>query len=301
MSHLDQRLAALSPEQRALLALRLRRKRDNGADAAAASIPVYSESRFEPFPLTDLQKAYWLGRTDAFALGGIASRAYLEVEVPALDVSRLEQAWNALVRRHDMLRVVIGEDGQQRVLSEVPDYQIMVHDLRAVPPTEHADRLETIHQAMLRSLRDAGEWPLFDIQASLLPNGTGRLHMVQDVLNADGGSAAILFRELGQLYRDPGSELPPVDLTFRDYVMNEREREARPEFERARTYWMNRLAEFPPAPDLPLARPPAAVGAPRFRRESATLGETFRRGCGARRHASAFRPPRCSSARTLKF
>jgi amino acid adenylation domain-containing protein len=269
--HLDQRLAALSPEQRAQLALRLRRKAEDRIEAAAPTIPVHSESRYEPFPLTDLQQAYWLGRTDAFALGDIASRAYLELEVPAMDVPRMEQAWNALVRRHDMLRVVIGSDGRQRVLPDVPEYQIAVHDLRDLSPEEQAERLEAVHQAMLRSLRDAGEWPLFDLQVSLLPNGTGRLHMVQDVLNADGGSAAILFRELGELYRNPGAELPAIDLTFRDYVLHERDREKSPDVERAKRYWMDRLADFPPAPDLPLARPPAAVGAPRFRRDATTI------------------------------
>lgn len=272
MSHLDQRLAALSPEQRARLALRLRRTADDRTDVpSSAPIPLYSESRFEPFPLTDLQQAYWLGRTDAFALGGIASRAYLELEVPGLDVSRMEDAWNALVIRHDMLRLVVGSDGRQRVLPEVPAYHIAVHDLRATTSAERADRLEAVHEAMFRSLRDASEWPLFDVQVSLLPNGIGRLHMVQDVLNADGGSAAILFRELGQLYEDPDRQLPALDLTFRDYVIHERERETGPDFDRARKYWMDRLADFPPAPDLPLARAPVAIAAPRFRREAATL------------------------------
>ncbi|HEU5184007.1 MAG TPA: condensation domain-containing protein, partial [Gemmatimonadaceae bacterium] len=193
MKHLGERLAALSPEQRAQLALRLGRSAGAITEAAVPAIPVHSETRFEPFPLTDLQQAYWLGRTDAFALGGIASRAYLELEAPNLDLNRLERAWNALIRRHDMLRAVIGDDGSQRVLPDTPEYRIAVHDLRDATAAEQVERLNERYEHMLRDLRPASEWPLFDIQASILSGGLVRLHVVQDVLNVDGGSMATLF------------------------------------------------------------------------------------------------------------
>ena len=271
MTQVDQRLASLSAEQRALLALRLGRKTQAATSSSGPSIAVHSESRFESFPLTDLQQAYWLGRTDALPLGGIASRAYLELEARGLDVPRLEVAWNALIRRHDMLRVVVGDDGRQRILPNAPDYHIVVHDLRTVAPGQLAGRLEAIHDAMFRALRPPSEWPLFDLQASLLRDDVVRLHVVHDVLNADGGSVALLFDELAQLYREPGRELQPVGLTFRDYVLHEREREATPGFDRARRYWLDRLEEIPPGPDLPLATAPMAIGAPRFRRQTRVL------------------------------
>jgi amino acid adenylation domain-containing protein len=272
MSSVDQKLAALTSEQRALLALRLKRKPAGDASSPTPAIAAHPGERFEPFPLTDLQQAYWLGRTEALALGGIASRAYLELEGRGLEIPRLERAWNALIRRHDMLRVVVSDDGRQRILPDVPPYRITVHDLRAASADGRRDRLDGIHEAMFRSLRPASEWPLFDLQASLLPGDAVRLHVVQDVLNIDGGSAALLFQELAQLYDDPGRELPGIDLTFRDYVLHERTREGSPAVERARRYWMERLPDLPPAPDLPLARTPAAVGAPRFRRQTSALG-----------------------------
>ncbi|MGC7260175.1 hypothetical protein RBA10_22565, partial [Mycobacteroides abscessus subsp. abscessus] len=36
--------------------------------------------RYEPFPLTDVQQAYWLGRT-ASTLGGVATHFYTELDV----------------------------------------------------------------------------------------------------------------------------------------------------------------------------------------------------------------------------
>src|SRR5262249_29058143 len=56
--------------------------------------------RYEPFPLTDLQQAYWVGRTDTFALGDISIHLYLEYESDQLDLERFSQAWNLLIKRH---------------------------------------------------------------------------------------------------------------------------------------------------------------------------------------------------------
>ena len=44
----------------------------------------------EPFPLTDVQQAYWLGRSDAFDLGNIATHVYFELELPDADMP----GWN---------------------------------------------------------------------------------------------------------------------------------------------------------------------------------------------------------------
>ena len=73
--------------------------------------------RCEPFPLTDIQLAYWLGRTSGFALGG-ACHVYWEFTAgPERDPNRLEAALNRLIGLHDMLRAVVQPDGTQRVLS----------------------------------------------------------------------------------------------------------------------------------------------------------------------------------------
>ncbi|MFC7556562.1 hypothetical protein ACFQU7_37900 [Pseudoroseomonas wenyumeiae] len=73
--------------------------------------------RHEPFPLTDIQEAYWVG---SGLEGGGGYHYYLEFDVPGLDVARLERAWGALVLRHEMLRAVVMPDGRQRILPEVP-------------------------------------------------------------------------------------------------------------------------------------------------------------------------------------
>ncbi|MBN8899959.1 MAG: hypothetical protein J0H57_02915, partial [Rhodospirillales bacterium] len=101
--------------------------------AALRPLPVEDGA---PFPLTDIQQAYLIGRAAELELGRVGCHAYREFEHDGLDLDRLEQAWNRLVARHPMLRAVFGEDGRQRVLPEVPPYRIERLDFRTAPDAE---------------------------------------------------------------------------------------------------------------------------------------------------------------------
>src|SRR5215470_11623628 len=69
-------------------------------------------SRFQPFPLTEVQRAYWLGRGPAFGLGNVSCHAYYEIDVVGLDLPFFFSCWRLLIDRHDMLRAVI-QNGEQ--------------------------------------------------------------------------------------------------------------------------------------------------------------------------------------------
>src|SRR5689334_4977417 len=65
-------LAALRDQKAAVLDY-LRR------GALASALTPEPATRHEPFPLTDMQSAYILGRRELFAYGGVACHAYGEV------------------------------------------------------------------------------------------------------------------------------------------------------------------------------------------------------------------------------
>ena len=100
------------------------------------------EDRHLPFPLTDVQHAYWIGRDGSMTLGGVSCSNYVEADFTGLDVPRLEKALDALVRRHDMLRCVFTDDGRQRVLEEVPPCHIVVEDVSGLGAEEKKKALE---------------------------------------------------------------------------------------------------------------------------------------------------------------
>jgi amino acid adenylation domain-containing protein len=111
----------------------------------------------------------------------------------------------------------------------------------------------------------ADRWPLFEIAVSLLHDRV-RLHVSLDLLIGDAWSFRILGRELGAFYAEPGLELPPLALSFRDYVVAEAALRESRAYQRALAYWQERLPTLPPAPALPLAKSPAEIAVPRFER-----------------------------------
>ncbi|WP_424217352.1 amino acid adenylation domain-containing protein (plasmid) [Streptomyces sp. BI20] len=246
---------------------------DAPAEAAQAPAPAPlvpdREHRHDPFPLTDVQRAYWIGRSGSVG-GDVSCHLYVELDVDDVDLPRLEGAWRALVRRHDALRIVVDEDGTQRVLAEVPDYHIAVEDLRGLDEAGRDARLETTRRTMSHQVLPSETWPLFDIRASRTGDADARLHLGIDTLIADGGSVRILLRELLAAYRGE-PEPHPLELSFRDYVTAERQRREGPEHERDLAYWRGRLDTLPPAPPLPLARRPEELTETRFHRREAHL------------------------------
>lgn len=224
-----------------------------------------------PFPLTDTQQAYCLGRTDAFELGNVSTHAYLEFDAPDLDLSRFEHAWRRMIERHDMLRAVILPDtNQQRILPEVPPYEIRVTDLSGRERQEVAAELAATRERLSHEVRPADRWPLFEVAATRLDDGL-RIHLSLDALIADFGSGRLLFDELSRFYQEPDDQLPRPAGSFKDYVQAEAELRESPEYRRSREYWWSRLPELPPAPQLPSAVNARSVRHPRFTRRESRL------------------------------
>ncbi|HHO69283.1 MAG TPA: amino acid adenylation domain-containing protein, partial [Gammaproteobacteria bacterium] len=271
-SSLQDRLARLSPEKRALLAKKLasRAASGQGATATLPEVTPDPDNRFAPFPLTELQQAYWIGRSGVFELGSFAGHSYLEVE-NEFDLPRLNAAWQRLVTRHDMLRAVFREDGSQQVLETVEPYRFAVHDLRDRDEAAAREETDRLRHRISHQVLDSNRWPLFNIEAALLPGGRTRLFIGFDALIIDGWSMAVLFREWSELYRDPDAALAPLELSFRDYVLAERRLPESSAWKRSESYWKERIPDLPPAPVLPMARSPAEAEEGRFLRRQGRL------------------------------
>lgn len=242
-------------------------------------------SRYEPFPVTDLQLAYIVGRRDNYELGGVGCHNYLELELPRLEPARLEQAWHSLILRHDMLRAVVGSDGQQRVLKNVALPSLRFTDLRGESVQAFSWAVLVNRKAMAYRRYDSERWPLYELRLTL-HDDRSILHYSTDLLVADFASIQLLLAELGEYYEHPGQPLPPLTLTFRDVVLSQRAARQLPEAQlrrqRHREYWLQRLADLPGAPELPLAPQLllADADAPSFERHSFVLpADTWGRLC----------------------
>lgn len=245
-----------------------------GSKAGGERLPAVNpdaDQRFAPFPLTDLQQAYFVGRTSGYGLGGVSCHGYSEFDTTQLDADRLRQSLQALIARHEMLRAVVSSDGTQRVLPEVPRVPVADYDMRNAGPQETAEHFQRVRDEMEQQVLPLDSWPLFDLRITLLPGGRFRIHIGLDLLIFDLWSIRLFYSEWEALYLEPDAILPRPRLSFRDYVLAARAVEHTSRYVRAQQYWKQRIATLPIGPELPLAQDPAMLERPRFRRRRATL------------------------------
>ncbi|WUH89176.1 amino acid adenylation domain-containing protein [Streptomyces sp. NBC_00433] len=250
-----------------LIAL-LRRSEAGGERVGVVPRP---DLRHEPFPLTDIQQAYWIGRSSAIELGGVSTHYYFELDGEGLDPDRLTRALNAVITRHDMLRAVVQPDGLQRVLPDVPAYEIAVQDLSGLPEQRREDELLRTRGEMGAHTPEPDAWPLFEIRASLLGGGRHRLHLSFNILIIDFFSLALLFHDWRVCYQQPDRLPEPPGVFYRDYITAQQELREGPGYQQAEAYWLGRLADLPPAPELPLAMQPSQLPAVEFVRRQGRL------------------------------
>ncbi|AJK46566.1 non-ribosomal peptide synthetase [Burkholderia plantarii] len=227
----------------------------------------------ERFALTPVQAAYVLGRNPAFEFGGNACHLYVEYPLPAsLDVARFEAAWNACVARHPMLRAIVEGSAWQRVLPDVPWQSLVVHELREADDACFAAHLAAVRSRLDHAVHALDRWPVLRPELSF-----GRthavLHMSVDFTLIDYASLQLLLSEWRRRYDEPHWKPDALDVTFRDYVVNEARARDRNRHAQDRAWWLARLEALPGRPDLPVVPAPATPVSPRFTHLHARLGD----------------------------
>ena len=218
--------------------------------------PITARGDAAPVPLSAVQKSMWLAQRlgddpVAYHIGWA-----LRLAGPLND-SALRASLQALVQRHDSLRIRIVEaDGTPRqVLCESVILPFKLHDLAAV-------RAEDRSGALLSLLRDERKFP-FDLTAAPLARAVlvklseneHVLQIVQHHLVSDGWSEAVVRNDLAALYAAhcDGSAAPraPGGPGLLDYVAWDHARAATGKLEPQLRYWKQRLAHVEPL-NLPL-------------------------------------------------
>lgn len=226
------------------------------------------DGRYQPFPLTDVQYAYWIGRSNLYSLGQVGTHCYFELEMATCDYNKLNSSFNSLIRVHDMMRSYILSDGRQCILEKVPEYIIM----QMVAEKDKIEHLrDEVRHEMSHQLIDTSKWPLFDIKLTKAEQSDSvRLHISFDNIIFDGFSMFHLLSQWKQVYE--GKKIATdIDFSFRDYVLGLEDLKCTEWYEEDKKYWEDRVGNFADAPELPLAVQPESVEVPHFARKQAVI------------------------------
>ncbi|KDQ19977.1 hypothetical protein BOTBODRAFT_125510 [Botryobasidium botryosum FD-172 SS1] len=226
------------------------------SNSGEAHLIVDVAARHEPFPTTQIQQAYLLGRSSSFKLGSVATHSYLEFhQTGSLPLELWAATFKKLIRRHEALRLVFDADNvTQKILPETvaDDYQIQVTNISVSDGEEMFELMrQTTQDEMSHQVLDTAKWPLFDIRVTTFDDHRFVVHSSFDMLIMDFYSSAILASDLQRIIKGAEIDLPPVDVSFRDYVLALDRFSASQIYAEHKAYWLNRVDSFPNAPNLP--------------------------------------------------
>ncbi len=244
MSDMAQRLAALTPEQRALLEAQLKKRGQT----------------FNTFPLSYAQQRLWL--LDQLQPGNTSYNLMLAFRLRgALDVAALERAITTLVERHEVLRTVYPTVRGQPVQAVMPAAPVALPLLTL--PAE-GDRERGVQELINREgqhVFDLEHGPMVRFTLAQAGADDHALLVNMHHICSDGWSLSILTRELAALYAayhaGQPSPLSPLAIQYADYAAWQRDPARAAEQAQELAYWRERLRDAPPFLELPTdyARP----------------------------------------------
>ncbi|MFG2942621.1 amino acid adenylation domain-containing protein [Streptomyces sp. NPDC048282] len=220
------------------------------------------ERRTRGFPLTPLQRGYLLGRDGLFEIGDVASHVYHEIE-GAWDPDRLQNALASVVDRHSALRSRFPADDRQTEQPAGDPPRIERLDLRGESAARQREILTELRAERSHRVLPA-DGPLLAVEVTVLADDRMVLHVSHDGLVMDGISMFLFFRAWWQAYEQGPDADTPEELRFADHVAALEKAGAREPARRSRAYWLDRLDDLAPHPDLPLRVSPASVSGARF-------------------------------------
>ncbi len=242
--------------------------------ARPAEPPLSPAPSAEPAPLSFAQERLWF--LERLAPGGAAYHVTAAFALTGdLAESALAAAWSEIVQRHAPLRTVfrMAGDGSVQQAAPLAAPMMPVLDLTGLPATLRAIEVVRLRERLLTLPFVLTDGP--PARLALLRIATGEHHLLAAVhhLVFDGGSAAILWRELAVAYRafrDGATPLlPPLPLEYADFATWQRRSVPVAAIEDEVAWWRERLAGAPTGLDLPADR--AAAGGPGPRGLSAPL------------------------------
>ncbi|PWB35747.1 non-ribosomal peptide synthetase [Pseudomonas sp. SDI] len=226
--------------------------------------PIARVDRSQPVPLSYSQQRMWFlwqmePDSPAYNVGGMVRLRGM------LDVSRFEQALQALIVRHETLRTTFPSR------AGVPYQQVASDSTLAMNWLDFSGDAAELRQQRLQALADQQAHQPFDLEcgpllrACLVKAGEREHYFVLTLhhIVTEGWAMDIFARELGELYEafldERESPLEPLPVHYLDYSVWQRQWLEAGERQRQLDYWTAKLGDQHPLLELPSDRPRPAV------------------------------------------
>ncbi len=216
----------------------------------AASIPAAPAEG--PYPLSLAQQRLWL--LDRLEPGSAAYNVGMALRLKGdLDEERLAASLGEVVRRHEPLRTVYAEEGEEPVQRVLPAGEGLSRDFRD-SRDEEGDVLQAVRAEVARPF-DLQRGPVARFLLIRLAAAEHVLVITLHHIAADGWSLQVLLRDLGASYAS--TPLPELPLRYVDWALWQRQALSESVLDEQLAFWRRELAGVP-ALELPTdrTRPP---------------------------------------------
>ncbi|MCO5090979.1 condensation domain-containing protein [Bosea sp. (in: a-proteobacteria)] len=233
-------------------------------------VPVHTPERIVMTArCSSVQERYW--RLDRLDPGTPALNIVVKWRIRGhLDASLAQDAFQAILDRHESLRTSIREeDGRpvQAIAEDIP-FKLPEIDLSGLAEADRAIEADRIAQIEARTSFALGEAPL--LRATLLRQSRAEavILVIAHHIVSDGWSMGIIAKDFVAAYQALGRGRKPalrdLPLQYSDFAEGSRDGLAGGEFAREEAYWRRQLAELPDTvvpPDRPRPALRSASGA----------------------------------------
>jgi amino acid adenylation domain-containing protein len=248
MTDIARAISSLSSEKRALLARKLKEQ----------------GTQFNTFPLSFGQQRLWFldQLTPGSPVYNIPAAAQL---TGRLDMQALEQCYDEIVRRHEILRTTFTTvDGNPaQIVEKHRPARLRLVDLSELAPDEREAQVSQLITEESQRPFDLTSSPLLRVTLYRMGAEEHVLLLVAHHIISDGWSTGVLIREVATLYQyfllGKPSPLGDLPIQYADFAKWQRERLQGERLESLLDYWKRRLDDCPPVLELPVDRPRPVV------------------------------------------
>ena len=198
--------------------------------------------------------------------------------IGSLLVGALEQSFNEIIRRHEVLRTTFSAvDGQPvQVITPALTLTLPLVDLQELPESEREVEAQRLITSEARRSFDLTRGPLLRARLLRLGEEDHILLLTMHHIVSDGWSTGVLFRELAALYgafsTNRPSPFPRMPIQYADFAHWQRRWLQGENLESQLVYWKKQLA-YLPVLELPTDRARPAIQSYRGARQSLTLSK----------------------------